>query len=76
MKGYKDRDLSICETYVMRVISALLIVALVNLVTIDSEWNKIEYVNHINNIGFIISIICTFIIVTCISVMAKKKQDS
>lgn len=74
MKGYKDRDLSICETYVMRVISALLIVALVNLVTIDSEWNKIEYVNHINNIGFIISIICTFIIVTCISVMAKKSR--
>ncbi len=74
MTGYRDKDLNINEKYILRIISTILTVAFFNMLTVEGEWNVIEYVNKIDTTGFIISIVCVFVIYTCFDIIFKRAE--
>lgn len=58
--GVKDRNLSLQERLFLRVISSVLIITVINLIYIDSDWTAINYTENINTVYWILEVAIIF----------------
>ena len=69
--GIRDKALSVWERLLLRGISSVLIVTVLNLLTIDSNWKEISYTENISAVMWLINVAIAFAIISIINILLR-----
>ena len=68
----KDRALSLYERLFFRLISSVLIITVINLIYMDSDWKTISYTKDINILIWLLKVIIIFVLITLVHYLLSR----